>query len=141
MRDTSGPGESRIGHRRHDQIRPDPYGLAVGTANEPQLRSEPIVVVEPTKHRASHELDWAVPTRGSGRPRQPGAVLQYALDSLMRPAFVVVGDVGRDGAAKVVFGQEDEVVQALPLGGENLIGPAVIGFLTLGLGPFWNGTG
>jgi ABC-type antimicrobial peptide transport system permease subunit len=32
----------------------------------------------------------------------------------MRLAFVVVGDVCRDGAAKVVFGQEDEVVQALP---------------------------
>ncbi|MFO8174836.1 MAG: hypothetical protein ACQET1_00775 [Gemmatimonadota bacterium] len=33
-----------------------------------------------------------------------------ALDSLVRTAFVVVGDVGRHGATKVVFGQEDEGV-------------------------------
>jgi hypothetical protein len=44
----------------------------------------------------------------------PESALRYALDSLKGRIFVVVGDVFRDGAAKVAFGQEKEVVQALP---------------------------
>ena len=68
--------------------------------------------MKPTKHWPGYDLDRANPR--TGRPRQAWSALRYALDSLMRSAFVVVGDVCRDGAAKVVFGQEKEVVQALP---------------------------
>ncbi len=60
-------------------------------------------MVKPTEHRACHELDRATPGRRRSRPRQARAAIRYAFDSLMRPAFVVVGDVGRHGAAKVVF--------------------------------------
>lgn len=105
----------RILHRGHDQIGRNPHGLATRKANEPELRGTSVIVVEPTKHRASHELDRAFPNRGRGRPRQAGAALRYAFDSLMRPAFVVAGDVGRDDAANLVFRQKEKVVQALPL--------------------------
>src|SRR5665811_2381142 len=80
-----------------------------------ELRGESVIVKEPTKHRACHELDRALPICGRGRPRRAGTVLRYTCDSLMRPTAVVVRDVGGDGAAKVVFRQEDEVVQTLPL--------------------------
>ncbi len=103
MRDTSCPVEIRSRHFGHDPERPDPMGPVSGTSHEPDLRGESVVVVKAAEHRASHELDRAFPTRGRGRPRQAGAVLRYAFDSLMRPTFVVVGDVRRDGAAKVVF--------------------------------------
>jgi len=66
----------------HDQIRPNRPGLAVGTTNEPELRSESVIVVEPTKHRASHDVDRAVPARGRGRSRQTGAALRYAFDGV-----------------------------------------------------------
>ena len=81
--------------------------------SKPELRREPIIVVKATEHGMGNDLDRAVPCRGRGRPRQAGAALRYAFDSLMRPAFVVVGDVCHDGAAKVVFRQENEVLQAL----------------------------
>ena len=45
---------------------------------------------------------------------QAWAALWDSLDSLMRSALIVVGDVSHDGAAKVILRQEDEVVQALP---------------------------
>ncbi len=93
---------SEFGTLGHDQERPGPHGLAAGTSNEPELRGESVVVVKPTQHRACHELDWAFPSRGKGRPRRAGTAPRYALNSLMGPAFVVVGDVGRHGGVRQV---------------------------------------
>jgi hypothetical protein len=71
-------------------------------------------VVKAAEHRTRYDLIKAVPAFLRGRPRASSAELRYAVDSLMRSAFIVVGDVCHDGAAKMIFRQEDEVVQALP---------------------------
>jgi len=70
---------------------------------------------EGPEHGLRSDLDRAVPGRRTSRPRQTGAELRYPIDSLMRSALIVIGDVCHDGAAKVIFRKEDEVVQALPL--------------------------
>ena len=75
----------------------------VGSAGRPELGCEPIVVVKATEHRVCHDLDRAVPGHRRDRPRQAQATFRNALDSLMKPAFVVVGDVCHDGAAKMLF--------------------------------------
>ena len=70
--------------------------------------------MEATEHRVGHGHDRPFPGLLKGRPRQARSELRDPLNSLMRPALIVVCDVGSDGSAKVVLGEEEEVIQALP---------------------------
>ena len=97
-----------------DQAKPDQIGPDSQSGSKPELRGESVVVVKAAEHRACHDLDRAFPHPLIDHPRQAWAVLRYAFDPLMRPTLIVVGDVGSDGATKVVFRQKDEVDQALP---------------------------
>jgi len=62
MRDTSCPVGIRSRHLGHDPERPAPMGPVSGTSHESELRGESVIVVEPTKHWASHQLDRAFST-------------------------------------------------------------------------------
>ena len=71
--------------------------------------------METTEDWVCHGLDRHIPGLLKPRPRRARSELRDPLDSLMRPGFVVLCNVGQNGGAKVVLGQKKEVVQALPL--------------------------
>jgi len=114
-KDISGPEEQGQAGGR-DQERPDLIGASPTSVSKPELRGESVVVVKAAEHRTCYDLDRAVPPCRRGRPRASRSELGDPFDPLMRSALIVVGDVGRGGATKVVFRQKDEVVQSLPSG-------------------------
>jgi hypothetical protein len=69
------------------------------SAGAPELRGEAVIVVKAAEHRVCCDLYGALPAPGRGCPGSAWAVLRDALDSLVRTAFVVVGDEGRYGSA------------------------------------------
>ena len=88
--------------------------LTERSAGDSELGGQAVVVVEATEHWVGHGHDRPFPGLLKGRPRVSRSELRDPLDSLMRPPFVVVCDVGSDGSAKVILGEEEEVIQALP---------------------------